>query len=334
MKRLSFVLLLAGALVPGFVLAQDTAYKALRAVGAKRGEKALSQVTALIGHFGKPQPVDWLVTLDDPVARGGAREIDVVAGQISSERTPVHSVGGGLPPIDLTKLNLDSDGAFQTAEREAKKNQVGFDSVNYKLSVDSASRDPIWTLQLFDYEQRPVGTVRIAAGSGALLSATNWVPGVQEATSHRPPAPPDSEALNDPEPPSTAAPAPPSSEDAHPPRDYSARNDDPRDYRDNNSSSDDSDDHSGGSVGDRANRFGASVVQFGHEVAHKTTRVFQTVGGWFQQKFTGHNTIDPKHGEDEGDNSDEQAPDQDHYNRPVQPSDPYGKPVTPEPAGQ
>src|SRR5271166_200174 len=296
MRHLLFVLL-AGALAPGCVLAQDTAYKALRAVGTKRGEKALNQVTALIGHSGKPQPVDWLVTLDDPAARGAARELDVVAGQISSERTPVHPAAGGLPVIDLTKLNLDSDGAFQTAEREAKKNQVGFDSVNYKLSVEGASRDPVWTLELFDYDQRPVGTVRIAAGSGALLSATNWVPGVQEARSHHSPATQaDSEVLNNTEPPPVVAPAPPPSKDVRP----------PRDYNDSSASDEDSDDHGGGSVSDRANRFGASVVHFGQGVAHRTTRIFQTVGGWFQEKFTGRNTIDPKHGDDEGDNDDEE----------------------------
>jgi hypothetical protein len=311
MKRLLFVLL-AGAIAPGCVLAQDTAYKALRAVGTKRGEKALGQVTALIGHSGKPQPVDWLVTLDDPAARGGTRELDVVAGRISSERTPVHPVAGGLQTIDLTKLNLDSDGAFQTAEREAKKNRVGFDSVNYRLSVEGASGDPIWTLELFDYEQRPVGTVRIAASNGALLSAANWVPGVEEAKGHRSVAAhADSEALNDTEPPPATAPAPPPGEDVRPPRDYS----------DGSASNEDSDGQGGGSVGDRANRFGASFVHFGQNVAHKTTRVFQTVGGWFQEKFTGRNTIDPKHGEDDGDNSDEQAPDQDRYDRPVQPSD-------------
>jgi hypothetical protein len=321
MKRLSFVFLLAGALAPGFVLAQDTAYKALRAVGTKRGEKALNEVTSLVGHSGKPQPVDWVVTVDDTQARGGAREFDVVAGQISSERTPVHPAGGGLPAIDLTKLNLDSDGAFQTAEREAKKNQVGFDSVNYKLSVEGASRDPVWTLELFDFEQRPVGTVRISAGSGALLSATHWVPEVQDAKSHRPPAAPsDYEALNEPPP---AQPPPQTGEDVRPPRDDSAY------------SNEDSGDSGGGSISDRANRFGASVAQFGHDIAHRTTRVLQTVGGWFQEKFTGRNTIDPKHGNDDGDydNGDDQMPDQDHYDRPVQPSDPYNRPVTPEPAG-
>ena len=61
-----------------------------------------------------------------------------------------------------------------------------------------------------------------------------------------------------------------------------------------------------------------SVADFGRSVAHRTTRIFQTVGGWFQEKFTGRNTIDPKHGQNEDD--DEQNG-----------SDPYSRPVNPEP---
>jgi hypothetical protein len=311
MKRLSFVLLLAGVLAPGFVLAQDTAYKALRAVGTKRGEKALSQVTSLVGKLGRPQPVDWRVILDDPTARGGVRELDIVSGQISSERTPAQPAAQGSRPIDLTKLNLDSDGAFQAAEREAKRNQVGFDSVNYRLAVEGASHEPVWTLELYDYEQRSVGTVRLAAGSGTLLGASSWVPEGREARSQRPPQQSDAELLNEP---------PPPPEDVRRPAADSAP-----DYRDRNyaSSDNESDDQGGGSVSDHANRFGASVLQFGQNVAHRTTRIFQTVGGWFQEKFTGRNTIDPKHGQDYDQDGDE--PDYSH--------DPYSKPVTPGPPG-
>src|ERR1700736_6123825 len=157
MNRRLFVLVMAVAFAPGFVTAQDTAYKALRVVGAQRGEKALSQVTAIVGQSGRPQPVAWRVTLDDPAARGGECEFDIVAGQISSERTPVRSPAAGLPPIDLTKLNLDSDGAFRAAEAEASRNQVGFDSANYRLSVDHAWGTPIWTVGVLNYEQRRVG---------------------------------------------------------------------------------------------------------------------------------------------------------------------------------
>ena len=318
MKRWSFVLLVAVACAPGFVSAQDTAYKALRVVGSQRGEKALSQVTAIVGQSGRPQPVAWRVTLEDPAARGGEREFDIVSGQISSERTPVRSSASGLPAIDLTKLNLDSDGAFRTAETEASRNQVGFDNVNYRLSVDRASGQPVWTVEMFDYEQRPVGIVRIAAGNGTLLSEGSWVSEGRVAHGQQARQHSDADALAGP-------PPPPVSGDVNPPADY--RQPEYQD-RNNGSSEGDSDDHSGETVVERANHYGSSVAQFGQTVVHKTTRVFQTVGGWFQEKFTGHNTIDPKHGQDDDNN--EQEPSEDPYSRPVQPRDPYNQPATPQ----
>ena len=102
MKRWSFVLLVAVAIAPGFVSAQDTAYKALRAVGTQRGEKALSQVTAILGQSGRPQPVAWRVLLNDPAARGGQRELDIVSGQVTSERTPAAASRIG---IDHNRFN-------------------------------------------------------------------------------------------------------------------------------------------------------------------------------------------------------------------------------------
>jgi hypothetical protein len=317
MNRRLFVLVMAVAFAPGFVTAQDTAYKALRVVGAQRGEKALNQVTAIIGQSGRPQPVAWRVVLDDPAARGGERELDIVSGQVSSERAPVRSPGSGSVPIELTKLNLDSDGAFRAAEKEASRNQVGFDSVNYRLSADAGSGQPVWNLEMFDYEQRPVGNVRIAAGNGALLSAGNWVSENRSVRGPQPRQHGDSEALAGP-------PPPPVGDVNSPPADYRQPA-----YQDRKDYSEESVDHTGETVGQRANRYGASVVQFGQTVAHKATRAFQTVGGWFQEKFTGHNTIDPKHGQD--DDNDEQEPSADPYTQPVEPRDPYSRPVTPPP---
>jgi hypothetical protein len=302
MNRWLSVSLLVVGFTHGFVKAQDTAYKALRAIGAQRGEKALNQVVAISGQSGRPQPVDWRISLNDPAARGGIRELDIVSGQISSERTPARSDVAGMAPIDLTKLNVDSDGAFRTAEQEASHNQVGFDSVNYHLALDPASGKPVWTLELFDYEQRPVGRVRIAAGNANVLSATDWVHDRNSLTrrSHES----DEEAL--------AGPQPPPGGSGNDYRQPECREGD----RHHDSSVEDSDDQTGETVGERTNHFGSSVVNFGRSVVHRTTRVFQTVGGWFQEKFTGRNTIDPKHGQDE---DEEQS------------SDPYSHPVNPEP---
>ena len=307
MNRWLFFPLLAIALAQGFVKAQDTAYKALRTIGTQRGEKALNQVVSISGQSGRPQPVAWRISLSDPGARGGVRELEIVSGQISSERTPARPQTPGAIPIDLTKLNVDSDGAFHTAEREASRNQVGFDSVNYRLALDAAGGQPVWTLELFDYEQRPVGKVRIAAGNAAVLTATDWVQepnsGPVAQRSHRS----DEEYL-------TASP-PPTGGPVSAPGDY--RQPEYRDHHDD--SSDDSGETTGETVPQRVNRYGASVVNFGRSVVHRTTRVFQTVGGWFQEKFTGRNTIDPKRGQDE---DDEESGTSDSYSRPVNPEPP------------
>ena len=303
MNRWLFVSLFVVGFTHGFAKAEDTAYKALRAVGAQRGEKALNQVVAISGQSGRPQPVDWRISLNDPAARGGVRELDIVSGQISSERTPARPDAAGMAPVDLTKLNVDSDGAFHTAEQEASRNQVGFDSVNYRLALDAASGKPVWTLELFDYEQRPVGRVRISAANANVLSATDWVHDRNSVTrrSHES----DEEAL--------AGPPPPPVESGNDYRQPEYREGD----RHRDSSVEDSDDQTGVTEGDRTNHFGSSIADFGRSVAHRTTRIFQTVGGWFQERFTGRNTIDPKHGQDE---DDEQS--SDSYSRPVNPEPP------------
>jgi hypothetical protein len=305
MNRWLFVPLLAFGFAPGLVTAQDTAYKALRAIGTQRGEKALNQVVGISGQSGRPQPVDWRISLNDPAARGGVRELDIVSGQISSERTPARPEVEGTTPIDLTKLNVDSDGAFHAAEQEAARNKVGFDSVNYRLTAGGPNDQPVWTLELFDYEQRPVGKVQIAASNAALLSATDWVPERNAELLPQRPHPSDEES---------GQPPPSLSESGRPPVDYRQQE---YQERHHDSSGEDSDERV--TTGERANRYGASVVNFGRSVVHKTTRVFQTVGGWFQEKFTGRNTIDPKHGQDE---DDEQSTASDPYSRPVNPEPP------------
>jgi hypothetical protein len=172
---------------------------------------------------------------------------------------------------------------------------------------------------MFDYEQRPVGAVRIAAGNGTLVSSGNWAPQRGDRDAQPRQRHSDEEALAGP-------PPPPSSGENRPPADYRQPEYQDRRY---DSAEDDSDEHAGETMGDRANRYGSSVVHFGQDVVHRTTRVFQTVGGWFQEKFTGRNTIDPKHGQDDDqdDNDDQPGP----YNRGERPPDRYSQPVTPAP---
>ena len=77
--------------------AQDSAYAALRVVGHSQGKEALNHVLELRGRGGSPQPAVWKITLDEPRARGGVREVEVQHGKIISERTPTAGRTAGSP---------------------------------------------------------------------------------------------------------------------------------------------------------------------------------------------------------------------------------------------
>jgi len=301
MKRWLVVSLLT-VVAPGFVLAQDTAYKALKVVGTQRGEKALNQVVSVVGESGRAQPVSWDVSLSDSAASAGIRELQITSGVISSERTPVRIDSASVVPIDLSRLNVDSDSAFRLAEQEAGRNQAAFDSVNYRLSSNDASGQPVWTLDLIDSAKRPVGTVRVAADTGSLI---DWVPGngnrVAQQRSGR----------------SYDTPIGGSAPRQAPPRNYNRPTSDYRAPVYQHVPVGSSSDHSGETIRARANRYGATVVHFGEKVADKTVRAARKVSGWFQRKFTGQNTLDGQQY-----SNDQPVPSPSS-------SDPYSQPVKP-----
>jgi len=278
---------------------ENTAYTALRLIGNLRGEEALKQVLAVSGEAGNPQPAMWTIVLDDPAARGGVRELQIVSNQVASERTPVSSELAGGKTIDLDQLNLDSDGAYQVAEEEAKKNGVSFGQANYRLTVDADTGKPLWVVHLVDAQKQDVGIVRVAADNGTLVSSSNWANGGSGGlASQGSPPNPDQEVLNQTpessEPPSIHKHSDTDTESGYLRRDYSNGNE---------------------SISDRARRYGQSMQHYGQSVESTVERAFRKAGGWIQKKVTGKDTISlpPRNDTDESDSS------QDRYSQPVHP---------------
>ncbi len=219
--------------------AQDTAYQALRTLGSSRDQALLNRVVEVRGRNGSPQPDTWLIVIDDPKARGGVREVEISGGRVTSERTPVQAYSGSTTDsiMDMSLLNLDSQGAFTVAEDEARAAGVSFDAVDYVLRRDENTGGPTWILQLLDRSERGVGTIRISAGDGKVASR-QFRPGGERIAGDRPAG--RSEALSNshsaPPPPSEqyddgqAAPPPPrrstsrSSQSGNPPRSATGRN--------------------------------------------------------------------------------------------------------------
>ena len=147
-----------------------TAYDALRVVEKARGATAMDRVIQVRGAKGAPQPKTWRVVVLDDKAPAGVREFDVQGTAISSERTPQPAAGG--EPMNMSQLNLDSDGAYTVAEREAKKSGFAYDHVTYLLHASGKGGAPVWEIRLVDEQNENVAVLTMGAETGKMISSS------------------------------------------------------------------------------------------------------------------------------------------------------------------
>jgi hypothetical protein len=167
MWRSLIVVLLLG---PPQVWAQEnaSAYEALRVVGSELGRGALNHIVSITGVKGDPQPEIWRIILEDPEGRG-VREVRVAEGKIGSDDRPDRSTAGSTEgaTINISRLNLDSSGAFAVASHTAEASHTQFATADYALRTDERG-EPIWIVTLMNRSSRPVGTIHIGATRGTV----------------------------------------------------------------------------------------------------------------------------------------------------------------------
>ena len=165
-----------------------TAYEALRILGKQRGEGLLDKVTEVRGQNGAPQPRSWKIVVNDSKSRSGAREFDVQGTRLAGEKSADSRAEGSL--LNMSQLNLDSDGAHQIAEREAKKVGFAYDHADYTLRAGTRGGSPIWEIRLVDDRSRSAATLNLAATTGKILGTEGLVRHPREIVRTPPPQEP------------------------------------------------------------------------------------------------------------------------------------------------
>ena len=147
-----------------------TAYPAVKA--AQKSTDSSADLVEVVGERGEPQPQEWKVILRDPGARGGIREVIASGDVVVSQRTPLRGYSdlSGQSAIPLTRLNLDSDRAFEIANKQAIAKKVGFSWVDYTLRANAVGGSPIWILRLYNGMGSQVGVIQISAENGTVLA--------------------------------------------------------------------------------------------------------------------------------------------------------------------
>jgi hypothetical protein len=152
------------------VLADEnaTAYEALRVVGREFGRDAVHQIVSITGTKGDPQPEKWKIIVEDPQGRG-LRELDVTDGKIDSDNTADRDVAGSAEgaTIDVSRLNLDSSGAYAVASHTAEASHTSFATADYTLRTDDRG-EPMWIVTLRNSSSRPIGTIYIGGTRGTV----------------------------------------------------------------------------------------------------------------------------------------------------------------------
>jgi hypothetical protein len=145
-----------------------TVYEALRVVGSEFGRDALQQIVLIRGTKGDPQPEKWKIVVEDPQG-GGVRELQVADGKIDSDDEADRDVAGSTEgaTIDISRLNLDSNGAYAVASHTAEASHTSFATADYTLRTDDRG-EPTWIVTLRNRSSRPVGTIYIGGTQGTV----------------------------------------------------------------------------------------------------------------------------------------------------------------------
>jgi hypothetical protein len=166
MWRLWVVLLLLAT--PVFAEENATAYEALRVLGSEFGRDALQQIVSIRGTKGDPQPAKWKIVVEAPQG-GGVRELEIADGRIDSDNEAGRDVAGSTEgaTIDVSRLNLDSSGAYAVASHTAEASHTSFATADYTLRTDERG-EPMWIVTLRNRSSRPVGTIYIGGTRGTV----------------------------------------------------------------------------------------------------------------------------------------------------------------------
>ena len=143
-------------------------YEALRVVGSEFGRDALQQIVSIRGTKGDPQPEKWKIVVEDPQGRG-VRELQIADGKIDSDDEADRDLAGSTEgaTIDVSRLNLDSSGAYAVASHTAEASHTRFATADYTLRTDERG-ESIWIVTLRNRSSRPVGTIYIGATGGTV----------------------------------------------------------------------------------------------------------------------------------------------------------------------
>ncbi|MDL5054774.1 hypothetical protein QQ056_14640 [Oscillatoria laete-virens NRMC-F 0139] len=151
------------------------AYEAMRAAQGHVAPQAKDLILGIKGQRGNPNPAVWEVTFFDPLEKDKKLILEMQGANVRKVNRPLEFFGsvGQKYAIDLGKLRMNSDGAFNMAKEIAEKeNNLLISRADYvltKIKPEDPDSNPIWILNVYDAQNHHLGEVTISAYTGNVL---------------------------------------------------------------------------------------------------------------------------------------------------------------------
>jgi hypothetical protein len=159
------------------IVASAACVNAADQISALAASQALSKsqqrsIARLSARAGKPSPEAWTIVIHDAKTSKGVREFTVSSGTIISSKTK-SDLALKLTKSDvigLDGLRIDSDQVAELTAAYASANQLVPAAFDYDLRKEGEDAAPLWTVIAFDEAGTRLGTIVVAANSGAIIS--------------------------------------------------------------------------------------------------------------------------------------------------------------------
>ena len=157
-------------------LAAHTSQEALDALSRRYGPEKFAHIVSMTGSDGAPSPSEWWVVVRDLKMPSTLHTYWSGDRRVTDEGENRAYYPNRIPDgfIDRTKLKIDSNQAFAIVEREAAKERIGFNEVDYELKAISLTDEPLWSLTLIDADGYHVGHVSVSGRTGNVLRSV-WL---------------------------------------------------------------------------------------------------------------------------------------------------------------
>ena len=146
-------------------------------ISALAASQALSKtqqrsIARLSARSGKPSPEAWTIVVHDAKAPKGIRELTVSSGTVTASRTK-SELALKLEKTDVIGLDgirIDSDQVAELTAGYASANQMVPAAFDYDLRKEGEDAAPLWTVAALDQAGTQLGTIVVAANTGAVIS--------------------------------------------------------------------------------------------------------------------------------------------------------------------